>query len=434
VGSASFQFHPELTLVDLAWNGLVRIQDRTFEAQRKLTVLRLSGNRLSHFDNLTFYGLESLRLLDLSKNQLVRLPGDLLEHLPLLEELYLADNRIQAVDSSFFSGLCCLKKLNLARNELAGINLGSPGLLPRLEELDLSGNRLSSLQLDHLPLLGVLDLSGNNLLANISSRSLSTLPSLSILNLSSLGLSHIPSEMFLHMRSLKKLFLNGNSFTAVLPNAFADLSQLVHLELRDNPQLEEVSSGGFLGLGQLTSLHLARNRQLSRLEPGALEPLHSLRLLNLEQNSLVSLEPSSAFHQIVDLRLGGNPWDCNCSLRPLQINLASRGNTSNLVCDKPPGLQFQDVLAVNLAASCPLPTQLEANYTLIVALCATILSLLCLAGIVVAVVFHRRLSAACKRRRWAKSTKHGGHQEGLPEHLFSIYPGQVGRDIPVTEL
>jgi hypothetical protein len=59
-----------------------------------------------------------------------------------------------------------------------------------------------------------------------------------------------------------------------------------------------------------------------------------------------------------------------------------------------------------------------------------------LGGVILGVVFHRRVTAAFKRRRrWAKATSHGGHQEVLPEQLFSIYPGQVGgKDIPVTEL
>ena len=36
IGSASFQFHPELETVDLSNNQLIRIQDNTFEAQKKL--------------------------------------------------------------------------------------------------------------------------------------------------------------------------------------------------------------------------------------------------------------------------------------------------------------------------------------------------------------------------------------------------------------
>ena len=77
MGSASFQFHPELSLVDLGWNGLVRSLERAFEAQRRLTVLRLAGNQLTQVNNLTFYGLESLRLLDLSTNLLTSLPANM---------------------------------------------------------------------------------------------------------------------------------------------------------------------------------------------------------------------------------------------------------------------------------------------------------------------------------------------------------------------
>ena len=45
IGSASFQFHPELDTVDLS-NKLIRIQDNTFEAQKKLIKLKLKGNEL----------------------------------------------------------------------------------------------------------------------------------------------------------------------------------------------------------------------------------------------------------------------------------------------------------------------------------------------------------------------------------------------------
>jgi Leucine-rich repeat (LRR) protein len=426
VGSASFQFHPELSLVDLAWNRLSSIQDRTFEAQTKLAYLRLAHNRLTRVDNNTFYGLVSLRVLDLAGNQLTRLPANLLVHVPALEELYLAENKIQALESGIFSGLCCLRKLSLARNELAGFQLGH---LARLEELDLSGDRLTSLQLGELPLLATLDLSGNSLLANISSRSLSALPSLTSLNLSRLSLSHIPLGLFLHTRGLKQLFLNGNSFTAVPPSAFIELTQLQELELSDIPELEEVSSSGFLGLGQLTSLHMARNRKLSRLEAGVLEPLHSLRLLNLEQNSLVSLEVRPGRLLGLDLRLGGNPWFCNCSLRDLQESLrrpeAAASSSSPVICSEPSSLAGLSLQSADLS-DCPVSRRPSASVTdhevtVVIVLSLVLVLLLALAGVLL-FRCRRSLQRLLKRLRWGK---HGGGSGGGPEGKLS---GAYGKD------
>jgi hypothetical protein len=53
VGSASFQFHPELTNVNLANNQQEGIQEKTFEAQKVLLILNLSNNKLSHVNDMT---------------------------------------------------------------------------------------------------------------------------------------------------------------------------------------------------------------------------------------------------------------------------------------------------------------------------------------------------------------------------------------------
>ena len=206
--------------------------------------------------------------------------------------------------------------------------------------------------------------------------------------------------------------------------------------VQDNQQLELVSGSAFLGLDQLTSLRLSSNRNLARLEPGALEPLVSLRQLDLEQNRLTHLDLRPNHLEGLEVKLAGNSWNCNCSLLPLQTFLAAQGNnTSDIICDQPPELRGRDLVTVDLTASCP--SQLS-NYTLMVALCASILSLLGAAAIIVAIVFHRRLRAAYNRQQWMKQHQPAGGRLSkgqdyqIPPDLFQAVP--IGRDIPVTEL
>merc|ERR1719410_1945246 len=70
---ASFNFYPELELVDLSSNELVSIPDKSFSSQRRLRELRIEANKVSSLTPRTFSGLGRLEVLSLGHNLLDRL-------------------------------------------------------------------------------------------------------------------------------------------------------------------------------------------------------------------------------------------------------------------------------------------------------------------------------------------------------------------------
>ena len=70
---ASFNFYPELELVDLSSNELVSIPPRSFSSQRKLKELRMETNKISQLGEKTFSGLGRLEVLNLGHNLIDKL-------------------------------------------------------------------------------------------------------------------------------------------------------------------------------------------------------------------------------------------------------------------------------------------------------------------------------------------------------------------------
>merc|ERR1711923_29435 len=61
---ASFNFYPDLELVDLSSNQPVSIPDRSFSSQRRLKELRMDNNKISLLTSRTFSGLSRLEVLN----------------------------------------------------------------------------------------------------------------------------------------------------------------------------------------------------------------------------------------------------------------------------------------------------------------------------------------------------------------------------------
>ncbi|XP_062062813.1 leucine-rich repeat-containing protein 26 [Lepus europaeus] len=157
-------------------------------------------------------------------------------------------------------------------------------------------------------------------------------------NCSALALSAVPAGL---SRRVRALLLDHNRLGSLPPGAFADADALLRLDLRENG-LRWVHARAFWGLGALQRLDLSANRlealapgtfgplralrtlslagnRLARLEPAALGALPLLRALSLQDNALSALSPGllAGLPALDALRLRGNPWTCDCALRPL---------------------------------------------------------------------------------------------------------------------
>ncbi|KOX73247.1 Protein toll [Melipona quadrifasciata] len=101
--------------------------------------------------------------------------------------------------------------------------------------------------------------------------------------------------------SLQRLILSSNGLTNLSSDLFADLPQLVWLDLRENRV--RLSPGIFNYTPNLEVLELGNN-MMENIEPRIFDPLKKLRLLNLWQNKTVELRSNGLKEVPADLFRG----------------------------------------------------------------------------------------------------------------------------------
>ena len=356
---ASFNFYPELEVVDLSHNQLVSVPDRAFKSQGRLRDLRLNNNKISQLRHLTFAGLRSLESLDLRHNLLEVIPSEAYSDLATLELLDLSHNQIREIDKAAFEG-SSLKILRLEANSLTAVPTAALGRLTGLLELQLSRNRLVTLPdgsfagLRHLTRL---DLSGNQL-EKLHERSFVGLDSLLSLRLDDNSLYELATPVLRPLgASLSELWLGQNRFTAVPPDWLADVSRLTRLDLSNCPELRSIAAESFSANRELDMVTIAANPLLADLHPAAFRGLASVSRLDLSNNALVAIAPGLVPWERLDhLQVSGNPLTCTCAdnyfLKEVVIRTALNSSEAVRVVRCWTPLHLRDVDLARLHLSC----------------------------------------------------------------------------------
>nr|AGJ51098.1 variable lymphocyte receptor C [Petromyzon marinus] len=126
--------------LELQYNQLTSIPDKSFHGLARLTYLGLSNNKLPFLPVGVFDKLENLQDLRLNDNQLKSLPPRVFDRLTKLTDLSLRDNQLQSVPDGVFDKLGSLERLQLNNNKLQSVPDGAFDSLTKVEILQLHNN------------------------------------------------------------------------------------------------------------------------------------------------------------------------------------------------------------------------------------------------------------------------------------------------------
>ena len=176
--------------------------------------LSIDGIRKSCLGGCGWYGCS----LYLANMNLTELPAGVFDGLENLRGLHLQGNKLRTLPEGVFRNLSSLGYLYLQNIGLEVVENGSFQGLPKVREIDLSNNRLS-----YLP-NGIFKDVGNDVGYSYYAVTL---------RLQGNMLSRLDGA-FDGFVMLRRLFLQDNKLTSLLPGALKGLKHLHHLELSNN--------------------------------------------------------------------------------------------------------------------------------------------------------------------------------------------------------
>ncbi|XP_045528399.1 leucine-rich repeat-containing G-protein coupled receptor 5-like [Pieris brassicae] len=315
-------------------NNIKMIYDSPFRHLTRLEELNLSGNQLSHIEELFQFDSypNKLKKLCLSHNAIQEIPGDTFFELTNLKELDLSYNSITELYEEPFSNLTNLVILKLNHNNIKNLN-GAMNNLFNLKHLYLAHNQIENIVEQSIKIiyhLETIDISKNhleNLKTNLFSRHWNHFDDHSIckIKLSQNHISYVPNATVVpefktrlirnsHHHKVMNIFteldLSQNSITHVEFNAFQSIVQLITLDISCNrlisftvnPNdlryvkylnlsknfLQTLHYSSFASMINLQNLDLSNNN-MDFIPDQSLINNHQLKLINMTYNEIVEI-------------------------------------------------------------------------------------------------------------------------------------------------
>ncbi|XP_050477184.1 toll-like receptor 3 isoform X2 [Bombus huntii] len=337
LNQTAFDGIPYLFSINLTRNDIQDIHPNTFQSNKQLSLLAISGNPLKQDLKLAKHGLfdaPSVTEFDFSFNGLTKLKRTAFSKMNGLTYVNLKGNKLREIDSESFSTLESLLEVDLSNNMLneLPVDLFSNS---RVQTLRIAGNNLTNLSTIQAPRVKLLDVS-NNKIKIIAKDDFSDATLLDTLTIKSNGLKRIHQHAFTNLNQLTNLDISDNKLTSLTEHHLRANSMLQVLLMNDNPELETLpifktsgpdsntfsvyrfecsncglyflEEGTFNAMPAIARLNLSRNR-LTGLPDGLLSHLSSLRILDLSDNIISTLE-SNMFRgatSLTKINLAGNP-------------------------------------------------------------------------------------------------------------------------------
>jgi len=258
--------------LDVGFNLITHVADRTFVGMSSLRNLVLRHNRIEMIERDAFYGLDHLSRLDLTENRLSMVTAVDMRWLCALrsiDELSLRDNGVHVLAADGFrcrpTG-CPLRHLDLGENRIVRVEESAFDGLFNITQLDLDFSQLTTVPSAALVRLSAtleeLDMNGNRLASLLSSS-------------------------FRDLRALRVLRLNRMSTLKFADRkCFTNMTSLERVELADNAALTYIDRGAFVDTPSVSNISLSGCR-LSAVDQHFVVPLTSLKLLDLRRNPLI---------------------------------------------------------------------------------------------------------------------------------------------------
>jgi len=139
----------------------------------------------------------------------------------------------------------------------------------------------------------------------------------------------VPASLSIIGSSLEDLQINKNPIEIIHSQSFNGLEKLEKLSISFMDDLKSVEKESFHNLKMLKVLHCSGNKNLTDMDLKDLLNLINLKDLDLSNNQLKTLnfgelmeieksenstEVTEYFKKLHDLKLSGNPWNCDCSM------------------------------------------------------------------------------------------------------------------------
>ncbi|XP_040165369.1 toll-like receptor 7 [Anopheles arabiensis] len=378
VDNGTFSGLIRLVVLNLAHNALTRIDARTFAELYFLQILDLRNNSIGYIEDNAFLPVYNLHTLNLAENRLHTLDDRLFNGLFVLSKLTLNNNLISIVEPNVFRNCSDLKELDLSSNQLTEVPYAIRDL-SMLRALDLGENQIARIEngtfanLNQLTGLRLID----NQIENVTVGMFADLPRLSVLNLAKNRVQNIERGSFDRNLDIEAIRLDGNFLTDI-NGIFATLASLLWLNLAENHLVwfdyafipsnlkwldihgnyieslgnyyklqEEIKvktlDASHNRLTDLGPMNVPNSVELLFVNDNHIGTIHAntfidkvnLARVDLYANALKKLQlhqlrvapaPPTTERPLPEFYLGGNPFECDCSMEWMQRvnNLTTR--------------------------------------------------------------------------------------------------------------